>query len=161
MFPNDVMMKPRDVERHPGGDDRGAGCTRLAGVNSAERMRQTPNHRWQRQSPISDIRATTCTSRQKRCQIMSKPLNIGMLGCGFMGRAHSNAWLQVNHFFPREHQPVLKACYGREEDTDKLEDFAGQVGLRVDRDRLAEDRRARRHRPGRRLRAQLHAPRRA
>ncbi len=41
---------------------------------------------------------------------MPKPLNIAMLGCGFMGRAHSNAWLQVNHFFPREHQPVLKVC---------------------------------------------------
>jgi predicted dehydrogenase len=59
---------------------------------------------------------------------MSKPLNIGVLGCGFMGRAHSNAWLQVNHFFPREHQPVLKACYGREEDRDKLEDFAKKWG---------------------------------
>jgi len=55
---------------------------------------------------------------------MSKPLNIGLLGCGFMGRAHSNAYLQVNHFFDREHQPVLKACYGREENRDKLEKFA-------------------------------------
>jgi len=59
---------------------------------------------------------------------MTKPLNIGMLGCGFMGRAHSNAYLQVNHFFPREHQPVLKACYGREEDRDKLEKFAAAWG---------------------------------
>ena len=41
---------------------------------------------------------------------MSKPLNIGMLGYGFMGRAHSNAYRQVNQFFPREHRPVLKAC---------------------------------------------------
>ena len=59
---------------------------------------------------------------------MTKPLNIGVLGCGFMGRAHSNAYLQVNHFFPREHQPVLKACYGREEDRDKLEKFAAAWG---------------------------------
>ncbi len=57
---------------------------------------------------------------------MTKPLNIGVLGCGFMGRAHSNAYLQVNHFFDREHQPVLKACYGREEDREKLEEFAGR-----------------------------------
>ncbi len=57
---------------------------------------------------------------------MTKPLNIAMLGCGFMGRAHSNAYGQVNHFFPREHQPVLKACYGREEDREKLEEFAGR-----------------------------------
>jgi predicted dehydrogenase len=59
---------------------------------------------------------------------MAKELRIGVLGCGFMGRAHSNAWLQVNHFFPREHQPVLKACYAREEDREKLEDFARKWG---------------------------------
>ena len=59
---------------------------------------------------------------------MTKPLNIGVIGCGFMGRAHSNAWLQVNHFFQREHQPVLKACYGREEDRDKLEEFQAKWG---------------------------------
>ncbi|NQT15490.1 MAG: gfo/Idh/MocA family oxidoreductase, partial [Planctomycetes bacterium] len=59
---------------------------------------------------------------------MSKPLNVGVLGCGFMGRAHSNAYGQVNHFFPREHQPVLKTCYGREEDIDKLKDFQAKWG---------------------------------
>lgn len=59
---------------------------------------------------------------------MSKPLRIGMLGCGFMGRAHSNAWSQVNHFFPREHKPVLKAAYGREEDREKLQKFADSWG---------------------------------
>lgn len=59
---------------------------------------------------------------------MTKKLNIGMLGCGFMGRAHSNAWLQVNHFFSREHQPVLKTCYGRLEDKSKLEEFATRWG---------------------------------
>ncbi len=41
---------------------------------------------------------------------MSKPLNIGMIGYGFMGRAHSNAYRQVNQFFEREYRPVLKAC---------------------------------------------------
>jgi len=59
---------------------------------------------------------------------MAKELRIGVLGCGFMGRAHSNAWLQVNHFFPREHQPVLKACYARDEDKAKLEEFAAKWG---------------------------------
>ena len=59
---------------------------------------------------------------------MTKQLNIGVLGCGFMGRAHSNAWLQVNHFFPRQHQPVLKACYARPEDKNKLEEFAHRWG---------------------------------
>jgi len=59
---------------------------------------------------------------------MSKSLNVGLLGCGFMGRAHSNAYLQVNHFFEREHQPVLKACYAREQDRQKLEKFAKAWG---------------------------------
>ncbi|MEN6493049.1 MAG: Gfo/Idh/MocA family oxidoreductase [Thermoguttaceae bacterium] len=59
---------------------------------------------------------------------MSKPLNIAVIGCGFMGRTHSNAWLQVNHFFSREHQPVLKACCARPEEKDKLEKFAKAWG---------------------------------
>ena len=59
---------------------------------------------------------------------MSKSLNVGLLGCGFMGRAHSNAYLQVNHFFERKHQPVLKACYAREQDRQKLEKFAKAWG---------------------------------
>jgi len=54
---------------------------------------------------------------------MSKELRIAMIGCGFMGRAHSNAWLQVPHFFPREHKPVLKVAVARPEEKDKLEKF--------------------------------------
>ena len=30
---------------------------------------------------------------------MAKPLNVGMIGYGFMGKAHRNAYCQVNHFF--------------------------------------------------------------
>lgn len=59
---------------------------------------------------------------------MSKPLNIAMIGCGFMGRAHSNAWSQVNHFFSREHKPVLKVVVAREQERDKLEKFAEAWG---------------------------------
>ena len=29
-----------------------------------------------------------------------KVLRVGMVGYNFMGKAHSNAWRQVNHFFP-------------------------------------------------------------
>ena len=29
-----------------------------------------------------------------------KQLRIGLIGYGFMGRAHSNAFAQVGHFFP-------------------------------------------------------------
>jgi predicted dehydrogenase len=58
---------------------------------------------------------------------MSKPLNIGMIGYGFMGRAHSNAYHKVSHFFPElKHRPVLKAACARS--TDKIKAFADQWG---------------------------------
>ena len=43
-----------------------------------------------------------------------KKLNIGMVGYGFMGRTHSNAFAKVNQFFDLEYQPVLKAVCARE-----------------------------------------------
>ena len=42
---------------------------------------------------------------------MTKPLNIGMIGYGFMGRVHSNAYCQVGNFFDLEYRPVLKAVW--------------------------------------------------
>src|SRR5271165_4642481 len=42
-----------------------------------------------------------------------KKLNIGLVGAGFMGRTHSNAFSKVNQFFDLEHQPVLKAVCAR------------------------------------------------
>ncbi len=46
-----------------------------------------------------------------------KALNIGMIGYGFMARAHSNAYLKVPHFFPElEFRPVLKAVCARNEE---------------------------------------------
>src|SRR6187401_2940038 len=45
----------------------------------------------------------------------TKPLNIGMIGYGFMGRAHSNAYRKVNNFFDLKYRPVLKAACGRDE----------------------------------------------
>lgn len=55
---------------------------------------------------------------------MTKPLNIGLVGYGFMGRTHSNAYKRVNDFFEREYRPVLKAVCGR--DAEKAEAFAAQ-----------------------------------
>ncbi len=46
---------------------------------------------------------------------MAKELRIGMIGYGFMGRAHSNAYKRLNDFFSVEHRPVLKAAAGRNE----------------------------------------------
>ncbi|MGC4003049.1 MAG: hypothetical protein QM811_07905 [Pirellulales bacterium] len=42
-----------------------------------------------------------------------KPLNIGMIGYGFMGRTHTNGYKRVNDFFDVPYRPVLKAaCAG-------------------------------------------------
>ncbi len=37
-----------------------------------------------------------------------KELRVGLVGCGFMGRAHSNAHCRVGNFFDLEYRPVLK-----------------------------------------------------
>jgi predicted dehydrogenase len=57
---------------------------------------------------------------------MSKPLNIGMIGYGFMGRAHSNAYRKVNNFFDLDYHPVLKAACAR--DAAKVKAFADKWG---------------------------------
>src|SRR5438309_9404491 len=43
-----------------------------------------------------------------------KPLNIGIVGYGFMGRTHSNGYKRVNDFFDVPYRPVLKAVCGRD-----------------------------------------------
>ena len=55
-----------------------------------------------------------------------KPLNIGMVGYGFMGRTHSNGYAKANHFFDLEYKPVLKAVCARSKD--KAQAFADQWG---------------------------------
>jgi predicted dehydrogenase len=57
---------------------------------------------------------------------MAKPLNIGIIGYGFMGRTHSNGYAKAPHFFSLAQKPVLKAACGR--DKDKLKAFADQWG---------------------------------
>lgn len=53
-------------------------------------------------------------------------LNIALLGHRFMGRAHSNAWLQSTHFFDPKLKPVLKVACGRDEAD--LQAFADRWG---------------------------------
>ena len=55
-----------------------------------------------------------------------KILNIGMVGYGFMGRTHSNAFLQAGRFFDLAYQPVLKAVCAR--NTGRAEAFAANWG---------------------------------
>src|SRR5947209_3632770 len=55
-----------------------------------------------------------------------KTLNIGMVGYGFMGRTHSNAFLQAPRFFDLPYQPVLKAICAR--NADRAKQFASNWG---------------------------------
>jgi predicted dehydrogenase len=55
-----------------------------------------------------------------------KNLNIGLIGYGFMGRAHSNAFRKVSNFFDLEYRPVLKAVCAR--DPGKVKAFASKWG---------------------------------
>jgi len=57
---------------------------------------------------------------------MTKPLNIGLIGCGFMGRAHSNGYRKVGNFFDLEYHPVLKAACAR--NAPSIEAFARKWG---------------------------------
>ena len=56
-----------------------------------------------------------------------KELRIGLIGCGFMGRTHSNGYNRVPNFFPElEYHPVLQAICSRSKD--KVSAFADQWG---------------------------------
>lgn len=44
---------------------------------------------------------------------MAKTLRVGMIGYGFMGKAHSNAWRQVSHFFPLKARVEMHTICGR------------------------------------------------
>jgi predicted dehydrogenase len=55
-----------------------------------------------------------------------KQLRIGLVGYGFMGRAHSNAFRKVKSFFDLQFEPVLQAVCGR--DAAKTKTFAQKWG---------------------------------
>ncbi|HEX6891006.1 MAG TPA: Gfo/Idh/MocA family oxidoreductase [Chryseolinea sp.] len=56
-----------------------------------------------------------------------KVLRIGLIGCGFMGRTHSNGYNRIKNFFPElQYEPQLKAVCSR--NADKVRAFADQWG---------------------------------
>ena len=57
---------------------------------------------------------------------MPEPLNVAIVGYGFMGRAHSNAYRQVGRFFDLPFEPVLKVASARTPAA--LEAFAARWG---------------------------------
>ncbi len=71
---------------------------------------------------------------------MAKPLNIGLIGYGFMGRTHSNAYRKVVNFFDVPYKPVLHTVCGLVEAEAKA--FADQWGYQshtTDWRRVIED----------------------
>jgi len=57
---------------------------------------------------------------------MARNINVAIVGTRFMGRAHSNAFLDVAHFFDLPLQPVMRAACGR--DVANLQSFAARFG---------------------------------
>jgi predicted dehydrogenase len=55
-----------------------------------------------------------------------KKLHIGLVGYGFMGRAHSNGFLQAGRFFDIPYEPVLKAVCAR--NAERVKSFAENWG---------------------------------
>src|SRR3954467_13697157 len=55
-----------------------------------------------------------------------KKLNVGLVGYGFMGRTHSNAFLQAPRFFDVPYEPVLMAVCAR--NADRVRSFAANWG---------------------------------
>ena len=60
---------------------------------------------------------------------MARTLRIGMIGYGFMGKAHSNAWRQVSHFFPLKAKVEMHTICGR--DRAHVEAARGQLGWQL------------------------------
>ena len=57
---------------------------------------------------------------------MSGDINVALLGSKFMGRAHSNAWLNVPKFFSVDPYPIMHTVVGRNEA--ELHEFARRWG---------------------------------
>lgn len=69
----------------------------------------------------------------------TRPLRIGLVGYGFMGRTHSHAYATAPHFFPASRRPVLQAVCARNEA--RAQAFAakwGYASVETDWRRLVE-----------------------
>ena len=57
---------------------------------------------------------------------MTDQIDVALVGSKFMGRAHSNAWLNVGRFFDVDPLPVMRTVVGR--NAEELADFAERWG---------------------------------
>ena len=71
---------------------------------------------------------------------MTKPLNVGMIGYGFMGRTHSNAYRKVGNFFDVPYAPALKVICGLvDEDAKAFADRWGYESFTTDWRKVLDD----------------------
>ena len=70
-----------------------------------------------------------------------REINVAMIGEGFMGRTHSNAWSQVTKFFKPPVRPVMHTSCGRREEHPKV--FSNHWGWTHASDQLGEHGQAR------------------
>ncbi len=70
---------------------------------------------------------------------MLKPFRVGLIGCGFMGRTHSNAYRRVNNFFDVQYEPVLQAiCDNDQARAKSFADRWGYLSVETDWHKLVE-----------------------
>ena len=73
----------------------------------------------------------------------TRTLNIAMIGHGFMGRAHSNAFHQVGHFFDTPFTLKRKVICGRNQQA--VQEMADPLGMGRNGERLARGSRSQRY----------------
>lgn len=69
---------------------------------------------------------------------MKKKVNVGVIGAKFMGKAHSNGWLQAPKFFDLPYEPVLKTICAASDAGDFAKNW-GYANTETDWRRVVED----------------------
>ncbi len=106
------------MAEHPEYDDCREKCPRLELKRDSKR---TARH-----SPQRSINFAVNPPLLLERVMSKKHLNVGLVGYGFMGRTHSNAFLQGNRYFDLPYQAVLKAVCAR--NPERVQSFAANWG---------------------------------
>ena len=93
-------------------------------------------------SATSHLQLNSCENRMG-VGMSKKKLNVGMIGSGFIGKVHSNAFRQVGHFFDTPYEVICKVVCGR--NRAKLETAASQWGWSEIETDWRENHRKKRH----------------
>src|SRR5665213_2827802 len=89
-------------------------------------LSSTPSIRYWAVSRHRRMEENTWSIGQGGFMGLSKTLNIAMIGYGFMGRAHSNAFQQASRYFDLPYNLKLKTVCGRNQSN--LDHMARQWG---------------------------------